>query len=72
MPFHFDVLNIFNQDVNTVIFSTIQVISQRFCGFIWSTSFYIMETCSTEIQDITFTSVVVEVTNSYISYVESI
>ena len=44
-------------------FSAIQIISQRFCGFVWSTAFYIMETCSTEIQDLTFTSLVVEVSN---------
>ena len=44
-----------------MIFSPIQVISRRFAGFVWSTAFYIMETCSTEVQDITFVSIVIEV-----------
>eukprot|EP00795_Rhopilema_esculentum_P012136 gene12136-2740_t len=38
----------------------IQVVSRRFAGFVWSTAFYIMETCSTEVQDITFVSIVIE------------
>eukprot|EP00794_Sanderia_malayensis_P005415 gene5415-6091_t len=48
----------------------IQIISQRFCSCVWTTAFYVMEVCSTEIQDITFTTIVVETCIALLSSTE--